>query len=110
MFMKDSVRLGATFIVWTALTIILTSSQTSLEGIFAVFAILAGMGATIAVWQSGGSAAQLPNKDTTEKAKRNARDHMTRLVQQMDDTELAQLSDLLSQNDDSAGYNERLSR
>lgn len=107
--MKELFRLGATLIIWAALSVILTSSQTSIEGWAAVLALFAGMASTAAVWTSGANAAP-PIKMENEKAKRDARVRMTRMVQQMDDDELAQLSDLLSQNDAAAGYNERLSR
>lgn len=109
--MREPFRLGATFIIWAALTIVLTSNNFSDNAVASVFLILAAMGSTIAVWLSGiGTGHQHENLQAVEKSKRNSRQQLSRLIQQMDDDEIAQLGDLLSQNDDSARYNERLSR
>jgi hypothetical protein len=110
--MREPYRLGATFVIWAALTIILTSTNSNLEGVGSVFIVLAAMGSTIAVWASGINMGNQRNDvvQAAEKSKRNSRDRLAKLVQQMDDDEIAQLGDLLSQNDDSARYNERLSR
>ncbi|MFN8373308.1 MAG: hypothetical protein U0694_10595 [Anaerolineae bacterium] len=108
--MKDSARLFATLIIWAALVVMVVSPTSNLEGAAAVLVALAGMATTIAVWLSGINSGQRQEAPAiaAEKSKRNARDRVSRLVQQMDDDEIAQLSDLLSQNDDSARYNERL--
>jgi hypothetical protein len=109
--MKEPFRLGATFIIWAALTVILTSPIADLDGAASVFLILGAMGSTIAVWLSGINAGHQNNTlKAAEKSKRDSRDRLSRLIEQMDDDEIAQLGDLLSQNDDAASYNQRLSR
>lgn len=110
--MKEPFRLGATFIIWAALTVILTSPIANLDSVPSVFLILGAMGSTIAVWLSGISTGQKNQTvvQAAEKSKRDSRDRLSRLIQQMDDDEIAQLGDLLSQNDDAASYNQRLSR
>jgi hypothetical protein len=108
--MRDTFRLGATAVIWAALTIILTSSTSNVGGSATFLLIIAGMFSTIAIWAGGNGAGAKVTSDAAEKAKRSSRERLARLVQQMDDEEVAQLSDLLSQNDDAARYNERLSR
>lgn len=107
--MRESFKLGATLIIWMALTIILTSATSSVNGGGTIILILAGMFSTIAIW-AGGSGMGQAQKNDVAKAKRSSRDRLAKAVQEMDDDEIAQLSDLLSQNDDTARYNERLSR
>jgi hypothetical protein len=108
--MRELFKLGATVIVWMALTIILTSATSSVNGGGTIILILAGMFSTIAIWAGGNFGAGQSLNDDVAKSKRSSRDRLAKAVQQMDDDEIAQLSDLLSQNDDSARYNERLSR
>lgn len=109
--MKDAFRLGATFVIWLALTIILTSATTAVSGSATVLLILAGLGSTVAIWLAGNVGVGAKGvMSSVEKSKRDSRDRVTRLVQDMDDDQIAQLGDLLSQNDDSAGYNQRLGR
>ncbi len=94
---SQSARLIATLGIWGFLTIILTVGDNT--GTNAVWlALILGIGATIStayIWKSGEESAE----DVAQKAKRNSR--ISRLVNKLDEEEVAELADLLIAREES---------
>jgi hypothetical protein len=87
---SQSIRVVATLGIWGFLTVILTSNANTDNTVW--LAIVLGVGATIStgfIWTTGQESAE----ETATKAKRNSR--ISKMVNRLDDEEVAELADLL---------------
>lgn len=102
--MGNEQRTLSTLLIWGAFTLMMIFG--TMEN-FIVVGIVAGaaMFSTVAIWESAGKEARAHN--VAEKSKRNARERLSRLLDQMDDEEMVELDVLLSQRGNAVGYDER---
>jgi hypothetical protein len=97
-------RTVSTFLIWGAFTLMMIFGNMDNFLIVGIVAVAAAA-STAAVWESAGK--DKSGHETSEKAKRNARERLSRLLEQMDDEEMVELDVLLSQRGTSIGYDER---
>src|SRR5262245_5489449 len=102
--MGNGQRTISTFLIWGAFTLMMIFGEMDNFLIVGIVAA-AAMFSTVAIWESVGK--ERNRHEVSEKAKRNARERLSRLLDQMDDEEMVELDVLLSQRGTSIGYDER---
>lgn len=102
--LKSGVTLG----IWMCLTIILTSSVNAHNSVW--LAVILGIGATVSTWRIWSSGGVESAQEAAFKNKRTNR--ISRMVNNLDDEEIAELSDLLIAREESqlADQRQRLRR
>jgi hypothetical protein len=103
--MNSGIRMVATSVIWIAIALVLIFTGSAGDST-ARTAILAGgaMFSTIAIWTSGNGeskdekALSARAASTAGKAKRDSRDRLARLTEQMTEEEVAELNDILEEN------------
>ncbi len=103
--MGNEQRTGSTFLIWAAFTLMMIFGSMDNFIIVGIVAVAATV-STIAIWDSVGKETTRV-REVSEKTKRNARERLSRLLEQMDDEEMAELDVLLSQRGTPVGYDER---
>lgn len=102
--MNNEQRTISTFLIWAAFTLMVIFGNLDNFLVVGIIALAATV-STAAVWDS--VAKEKSAREVSEKTKRNARERLSRLLDQMDDEEMVELDVLLSQRGNSIGYDER---
>lgn len=100
--MGDPFRMVSTLIVWATFAAIMILADVSGNFITVAILALAAVGGTAMIWDGAGKSAHTGSAETAQKSKRDARARIARLVQDLDDDEVAQLGQLLSERDERA--------
>jgi hypothetical protein len=102
--MNNEQRTVSTFLIWAAFTLMVIFGNLDNFLVVGIIALAATV-STAAIWESVGK--EKGAREVSEKTKRNARERLSRLFDQMDDEEMVELDVLLSQRGNSIGYDER---